>query len=105
VLGILFFAALILALPAWVAWEAWRAHAVRAFCKDVKVGMSLGDLLRTEKRHWIGNSYLVQAMFKEYVDQVHSPELEFRSYMLDPPFACAISHDGRAVTSVVLLGE
>jgi hypothetical protein len=96
---------IVLALPSWVAWEIWRAHAVNAFCKDVKVGMPFADLLRTERRHWINKSYLVQAMFEDYVDQAHSHDLEFRSHMLDPPFACAISHDGHTVTSVHLLGE
>jgi hypothetical protein len=96
--------AVLLPIPSWVAWEGWRQHTLVAFCRDAKVGMSLTDLLRLEKRHWINDSYLVQALFKGYVDQAHSRDLEFRSHIYDPPFACAITHDGHAVTSVQLLG-
>jgi hypothetical protein len=66
--------------------------------------MSLTDLLRLEHHHWINDSYLVEARFKDYVDQAHSRDLEFRSHIYDPPFACAITHDGNANTSVELLG-
>jgi hypothetical protein len=103
ILFALFAVGVILALPACIAWERWRENALLAFCKDVGVGMSFADLLRTEKRHWIDNSYLVEAVFKDYVDQAHSHELEFRSHIYDPPFACVISQDGRRVTSVQLL--
>ena len=78
-------------------------NALLAFCKDVRVGMSFDELLHSEKRDWIDESYLVQAVLHDYVDQVHSHELEFRSHIYDPPFACFISHDGRRVTSVQLM--
>ena len=67
--------------------------------------MSFSDMLHLEHRHWINDSYIVQATIDDgsYVDQAHSRELEFRSHMLDPDFACAISHDGQNVKSVQLL--
>jgi hypothetical protein len=102
---ILFAAAAILALSAWIAWERWRENALLAFCRDVSVGMSFEDLLRRERRDWIDNSYLVQALFDDYVDQAHSRELEFRSHIYDPPFACVVSHDGRRITGVQLVGD
>jgi hypothetical protein len=65
--------------------------------------MSFSEMLGLERRHWINDSYLVQAVFDGYVDQAHSFDLEFRSHMLDPDFACVISHDGHLVKSVRLL--
>nr|WP_315475909.1 hypothetical protein [uncultured Undibacterium sp.] len=59
--------------------------------------------MATEKRHSIDDSYLVQAMFANYIDQASSHDLDFRSRMYDPDFACAISHDGENVKSVQLL--
>jgi hypothetical protein len=100
---ILFAVMFFLSLSVYIAWQRWRENALLAFCKDVSVDISFADLLRAEKRHWIDNSYLVEALFKDYVDQAHSHELEFRSHIYDPPFACVISHDGRRVTSVQLL--
>jgi hypothetical protein len=102
-LAILFLVGLVLVVPAWIAWEKWRAHTLFAFCKEVQVGMPFSSLLRLERQHWIGESYLVQALFKDYVDQAHSQSLEFRSHMLDPDFACFVTHDGTTVTNVQLL--
>jgi hypothetical protein len=65
--------------------------------------MSLADLISLERRHWIGESFLVQTRFKDYIDQAHSHNLEFRSQLFDPDFACAIGHDGRTVMNVQLL--
>ena len=96
-------AAILLPISSYVAWEAWRARTLLAFCKDARVGMSFADLLRLERRHWINDSYLVQAAFRGYVDQAHSRDLEFRSHIYDPPFACFISHNGLAVTHIQLL--
>jgi hypothetical protein len=97
--------AVILPIVLFFAREAWRSHTLLAFCKAVQPGISFPELLALEKRHWIDNSYLVQANFHEdFVDQAHSPALEFRSRMLDPDFACAITHDGRTVKLVQLLG-
>ena len=96
-------AAIILAPALFVAWEAWRAHTLLAFCKAARPGISFADLLALEKHHWIDDSYLVQAKFDGYVDQFHSNDLEFRSHMLDPDFACAIVHDGQTVKFVQLL--
>lgn len=96
-------AAIILLLPAWVAWNFWRAHTLLAFCKEVHVGMPFTEFLSLERRHWINESYLVQAHLHGYIDQAHSTGLEFRSQMLDPDFACAVNHDGRSVTSLQLL--
>jgi hypothetical protein len=78
----LFAGGVILALPAYIAWERWRENALLAFCKDVSVGMSFADLLRTERRHWIDNSYLVEALFKDYVDQACPYCLTYFSYCL-----------------------
>ncbi len=97
-------AAPVLWLVSFAARETWRAHTLLAFCKAARPGISLPELVALEKRHWIDDSYLVQANFDDgYVDQAHSPSLEFRSYMLDPDFACAITHDGHTVKSVQLL--
>lgn len=74
-----------------------------AFCRDAHAGMSLTELLELERRHWIGESFLVQAMLPGYVDQAHTDSLEFRSQFLDPDCACAIAHDGTTVTDVTLL--
>jgi hypothetical protein len=96
-------AAVLLPIPAWIAWEVWRERTLLAFCKEAKAGMSFSEILHLERRHWINDSYIVQAMFAEYVDQAHSFDLEFRSHMLDPEFACLISHDGRNVKSVQIV--
>jgi hypothetical protein len=65
--------------------------------------MPFADLIALERRRWIDESYLVEAHFDGYIDQAHSTDLEFRSHMLDPDFACAIVHDGRTVKIVQLL--
>jgi hypothetical protein len=94
---------IILPLALWVAWETWRAHTLLAFCKEARVGMLFADFLKLERRHWIDDSYLVQSNFDGYIDQAHSNDLEFRSHMLDPDFACAVVHDGHTVKIVQLL--
>lgn len=96
-------AVIVLPLTLFIGWEAWRAHTLLAFCRDVRVGMSFADLLVLEKRRWIDDSYLIQTRFDGYVDQAHSPDLEFRSHMMDPDFACAIGHNGHSVKTVQLL--
>lgn len=98
-----FVAAIVLPFPGLIAWQMWRDHALLAFCKDARAGMSFADLLVLERRHWVNDSYLVQAVFKDYIDQEHSHDLEFRSQPFDPEFACAITHDGQTVRSVQLL--
>jgi hypothetical protein len=90
-------------LSLWVAWESWRAHTLLEFCNEAKVGMSVQDLLRLERQHWIDDSYLVEARFPDFVDQAHSLNLGFRSHMYDPDFECAIGHNGTVVTAVQLL--
>lgn len=97
------FAAILVPLPAWVAWQAWRANTLRAFCADVRPGISLADLYRLEERHWISDSYLTEALLPDYVGQAHTPELTFRSHPLDPDFECAISHNGTEVTAARLV--
>jgi len=101
-LGVLCVAVLV-PLPAWVAWQAWRANTLRAFCGEVRPGISLADLYRLEERHRINDSYLMEALVPDYTDQAHSPELTFRSHALDPDFECAISHDGTKVTAARLV--
>jgi hypothetical protein len=96
-------AAVVLSLPGLIAWQIWRDHALLGFCKDARPGMSFTDLVSLERRHWINGSYLIQTVFKGYMDQAHSYDLEFRSHFFDPDFACAITHDGHTVTSVQLL--
>ena len=93
----------ILALIAFLAWEGWRAYTLMAFCKEVHVGMPLDEFLRRERHHWVNDSYLVQKMFRDYVDQTHSRELEFRSHILDPEFACYYEHDGKTITKAQIL--
>lgn len=96
-------AAIILPVASYIAWEAWRADALLAFCKEAQVGMPVADLLELEERHRIDDSYLVQAIFDGYIGQIHSTDLEFRSHMLDPDFACFVDHNGSTVTSVQLV--
>lgn len=84
-------------------WLEWREHKVRSLCADARVGMSVSELLRLERDHGIDESYLVQSLFDKPVDQFRSKDLEFRSVMLDPIFACAIDHDGIRVTNVQAL--
>ena len=97
-------AAIILPITAFIAREAWRAHALLAFCKAARPGITVADLLALESRYSIDDSYLVQANFGDYIDQASSRGLEFRSHMYDPDFACDIGHDGEKVTHVQLLG-
>jgi len=96
-------AAFVLLIAGFVANEWWRARTLLAFCKVAQPKISLDQLLALEKKYWIDDSYLVQAGFEGYIDQRHSHDLEFRSHMMDPDFACAISHDGQVVKSVQLL--
>jgi hypothetical protein len=95
--------ALALPLPAFIGWMMWRDHALLAFCRDAHAGMSLVELTELERSHWIDETFLVQAMFSDYVDQAHTDSLEFRSQFFDPDFACAIAHDGTIVKDVTLL--
>ncbi|MBS0380667.1 MAG: hypothetical protein JSS29_19465 [Proteobacteria bacterium] len=102
--GLIFIVLLLLsAIPAWGFREVWRAHTLHAFCHQTRVGMPLSELFGLERQHGIDDSYLAQAKYRGYVDQVHSNELDFRSHMFDPDFQCSIEHDGRVVTSVRLL--
>ena len=96
-------AVIILPVPSWIAWLEWREHTLLAFCKEARVGMSFNDFLLLQRRHWIDDSYLVQANFVGYRDQAHSFDLEFRHHMLDPEFACFVGHDGKTVKMVQLL--
>lgn len=95
--------AIILPVASYIAWEGWRADTLLAFCKQAQVGMPVADLLDLEERHRIDDSYLVQAQFDGYIGQIHSTELEFRSHMLDPDFACFVGHNGNTVKSVQLV--
>jgi hypothetical protein len=95
--------AIFVPIPAWTAWEVWRARTLLSFCKEAKAGMPFSEMLLLERRHWINDSYLVQSVFEGYTDQAHTFDLEFRSHMLDPDFACVISHDGQYIKSVQLL--
>jgi hypothetical protein len=96
-------AVVLLPIPSWMLREGWRAHTLLVFCNEARVGMSLPDLLGLERHRWIDNSYLVQALSPDFVDQVHSLDLDFRSHMFDPDFQCSVTHDGTVVTSVRLL--
>lgn len=87
----------------YVGKESWRAHTLLEFCREVKSGISYEDMVALENRHWIEDSYLVQANFDGYVDQRHERSLEFRSHMMDPDFACVIGHDGQTIRFVQLL--
>jgi hypothetical protein len=97
-------ASIILPFIAYLAVDAWRARTLLAFCKAAQPGISIAELMALEKSHSVDDSYLVQAMLSNYIDQTSSQDLEFRSRMYDPDFACAISHDGENVKSVQLLG-
>jgi hypothetical protein len=88
---------------AWFAWESWRAYTLRAFCGEVRPGISLADLYRLEERYRINDSYLMEARLPGYINQARSRELTFRSHPLDPDFDCDISHDGATVTAARLV--
>jgi hypothetical protein len=96
-------AGLVLTITYFVSRQMWRDHALLSFCKAAQSGISITALLVLEKRHGIDDSYLVQAGFADYIDQAHSPSLEFRSQWFDPEFVCAITHDGQTVKVVQLL--
>src|SRR5258708_7840682 len=72
-------AVVVLPLVALIAWQMWRDRASLTFCKEARAGISFAELTSLEKRHWIGESFLGEARFKDYVDQAHSHSLEFRS--------------------------
>jgi hypothetical protein len=97
-------ASIILPITAYFVVEAWRARTLLSFCKAAQPGITIAELMALEKHHSIDDSYLVQAMFANYIDQASSHDLDFRSRMYDPDFACAINHDGENVKSVQLLG-
>jgi hypothetical protein len=97
------FGTIVLPLALLLAWQVWRDRSLLAFCKASQPGIMFSELLALEKRHSIDDSYLVQAKFDGYIDQVSSPGLEFRSQIYDPDFACAIGHDGQKVLNVQLL--
>ena len=96
-------AGVVLTFTYFISRQAWRDHVLLSFCKTAQPGISLSDLLALEKRQRIDESYLVQAGFADYIDQAHSPNLEFRSQWFDPEFVCAITHDGQTVKVVQLL--
>jgi hypothetical protein len=93
----------LLPVPIWLAWENRRQDKLLAFCDHAHVGMTMAELLALERREGIDDSYLVQALFKGYIDQAHSRNLDFRSHIYDPLYACAIGNDGVDVTNVQLL--
>lgn len=95
--------AIILPLVLFLARENWRARTLLTFCKAAQPGITFGELLGLEKLHSIDESYLVQANLVGYIDQASSHDLEFRSHIYDPDFACAIVHDGERVKHVQLL--
>ena len=90
-------------LAALIGWQALRDHSLLPFCKAAKSGISVDTLLDLERQNGVDDSYVVQAGSPRHIDQRHSHRLEFRSQWFDPDFACAIDHDGRVVTNVVLL--
>lgn len=96
-------ATIVLPLAIFFAWLTWRDRSVRGLCGEVRVGMSIEDLLRLEQKHSIDSSYWVQAIFDPGLDQARIHELEFRGFMMDPNFTCLIDHDGRHVTKVQAL--
>jgi hypothetical protein len=85
----------------------WRDHRVRAFCGDIRVGMTLSDLIELEKRHGIDGSYLFP--FRRDtppIRQQDTPDLSFiGGYPGDPDFLCSVQHDGVAVTAAKLVPE
>ena len=90
-------------LATWTGWEIWRARTLLAFCKEVHVGMPLTQFLERERAHWVNDSYVVQSVFPGFVDQAHTKELEFRSHIYDPDFACFYTHDGKVITNAQIL--
>jgi hypothetical protein len=87
------------------AWQLLRDHTVRSFCREVRVGMTVADLMNLERRHSIDSSYLVLITGVDFEHQAQMPDLTFRSYMLDPDFECAIAQNGVIVTSAALVPE
>lgn len=96
-----------IAIPilALIAWQLSRDHAVRSFCREVHVGMTVADLMNLERRHSIDSSYLVLFAGIDFEHQAQMPDLIFRSHMLDPDFECAIAQNGVMVTSAALVPE
>jgi hypothetical protein len=98
-------AAVLLPIVTFVVWQEWRAHSLRAFCDDVRVGMRLTDLLEMEKRHGIDESYLMSRDADDFAHQDRLPDMTFRSYRMDPDFECSILNNGISVTAVSLVPE
>ena len=93
------FGVVLIVFASFVAWNVWRSRNLLAFCNQLRPGLTIGELHDLERRHGVDDSYIVQAKSKDYVDQAHSPSLNFRSQMMDPDFECAVNHDGHVVTS------
>jgi hypothetical protein len=102
---ILLAAAIVLPIPTFVAWQSWRDHKLRGFCREVRVGLPVADLMSLERRYGIDASYLVLFKDDDFEHQAQKPDLTFRSYMLDPDLECAISQNGITVTSADLVPE
>jgi hypothetical protein len=98
-------AVVVLPIPTWVAWQSWRAHTLRSFCREVRVGLPVADLGTLEQRHWIDASYLVLPPGDGLEHQAQMPELTFRSHMYDPDFECVITQNGVTVTAATLVPE
>jgi hypothetical protein len=84
-------------------WQMARDRALLVFCKDARPGMPFDKLIALERSDRIDESYIVEAKFKDFVDQAHTQSLEFRSQWFDPYFVCVVTHDGSTVMKVQLL--
>jgi hypothetical protein len=102
---VLVVAAFVLPIPTFIACQLWRDHAVRSFCREVRVGMPVADLIELERRHWIDSSYLVLFTGIDFEHQAQMAQLTFRSHMLDPDFECAVTQNGVKVTETALVPE
>lgn len=96
-------AVVLVSLAAWFSWQLWRSYSLRAFCGEVRPGITLADLYRLEESYGIDDSYLMEARSPTYIDQAQSRKLTFRSQPIDPDFDCDISHDGTKVTAARLV--
>jgi len=103
IVGVITIVVLVAAVPI-VNWE-WRKHRVKAFCADIRLGMSISELLELEKRHGIDSSYLFPfRRGSPPVDQQDTRDLTFiGDYAGDPDFECSVQHDGVTVTAARLV--
>lgn len=72
-----------------------------SFCKAIRAGTTVAELLALEQRRGIDGSYMVSP--EEFDHQIANKDLEFRTIPLDPGFVCWIRHNEKIVTSAEIV--